>query len=310
VSTQLSLRDVELLSAYLDGQLSESDLNTVERKLKTQPEWRLTLDELDQTRRVLRRAPRYRAPRSFALTPEMAAKARRSFLSNLIGLRFSTALAVLSMIAVFVLEGAPLLTNRAAAPMLAAAPQAEALQLDAAPLEEGAAVEKSAEMPAAEATPMIITWGSPADNQFVPGMQVLGKGGGSGGGGDMAIGGGAETMPGGGIVTYDGNPVPGNPALQPPPSVIPMVEEGAAALPEASAERELQGSGPILGVAPAEQAGQILESSAPAGALPAQDLPAEPQGLDGRRLTQLGLAILALAAGAAAVLFALRRRRA
>ncbi len=67
-----SLRDVEQLSAYLDGQLSGNEMTRLESRLAADPALAAALEELGQARAVLRRTPRRRAPRSFALTPQMA----------------------------------------------------------------------------------------------------------------------------------------------------------------------------------------------------------------------------------------------
>jgi len=67
----LSFRDVEKLSAYLDGQLRPSEIARLESRLQTDPELASVLKELRQARGVLRQLPQRRAPRSFTLTPKM-----------------------------------------------------------------------------------------------------------------------------------------------------------------------------------------------------------------------------------------------
>ncbi len=73
MSTQspLSPRDWELLSAYLDGELTPRERARLEVRLEREPGLRQALQRMAQTRAVLRRTPRLRAPRSFALTPAM-----------------------------------------------------------------------------------------------------------------------------------------------------------------------------------------------------------------------------------------------
>jgi anti-sigma factor RsiW len=66
-----NFRDVEQLSAYLDGQLKDSEATKLESLLKTNPELISLLDELRQSRAILRQLPQRRAPRNFTLTPEM-----------------------------------------------------------------------------------------------------------------------------------------------------------------------------------------------------------------------------------------------
>jgi len=70
--TQPNFRDVELISAYLDGQLSQAESTRLETRLKTNPQLRTVLDDLSQSRALLRKLPARRAPRNFTLTPKMA----------------------------------------------------------------------------------------------------------------------------------------------------------------------------------------------------------------------------------------------
>src|SRR5450756_475407 len=64
--------DWEILSAYLDGQLSDREMTQLRQRLDAQPELQRALDELQRTKMVLRSAPRRRVPRNFTLTPAMA----------------------------------------------------------------------------------------------------------------------------------------------------------------------------------------------------------------------------------------------
>jgi hypothetical protein len=61
----------EDLSAYLDGELSPRDSVRLEEKLQARPDLRQALNELSQTRALLRSQPALRAPRNFVLTPRM-----------------------------------------------------------------------------------------------------------------------------------------------------------------------------------------------------------------------------------------------
>ena len=65
-------RDLELLSAYLDGQLSPSDSARLESRISSDPSLRTALDNLRSTRSLLRQLPSRRAPHNFTLTPQMA----------------------------------------------------------------------------------------------------------------------------------------------------------------------------------------------------------------------------------------------
>ena len=64
-------RDIEQLSAYLDGQLSSSDSARLEARLKTEPELASVMDDLRTARGYLRQLPLRKAPRNFTLTRKM-----------------------------------------------------------------------------------------------------------------------------------------------------------------------------------------------------------------------------------------------
>lgn len=68
----MNFRDVEVLSAYLDGQLSPSEAARLEARLSSDPSLKATLEDLRQTRTLLRKLPQRRAPRNFRLSPKMA----------------------------------------------------------------------------------------------------------------------------------------------------------------------------------------------------------------------------------------------
>jgi len=70
--TNISMRDWEALSAYLDGQLTTKESTHLEARVKKEPELRHLLEVLSQTRAALHSQPKLRTPRNFTLTPEMA----------------------------------------------------------------------------------------------------------------------------------------------------------------------------------------------------------------------------------------------
>src|SRR4051794_13649535 len=72
MSQTSSFRDVELLSAYLDGQLSGADSVRLESRIKTEPELRAVYVDFRQARSFLRRLPARRPPLNFTLTPKRA----------------------------------------------------------------------------------------------------------------------------------------------------------------------------------------------------------------------------------------------
>jgi len=71
MTARITNRDWEILSAYLDGQLSARERTRLEERLRQRADLRATLVELRRVRAMLRSQPRMRAPRSFALTMEM-----------------------------------------------------------------------------------------------------------------------------------------------------------------------------------------------------------------------------------------------
>ena len=82
MTTRITEREWEDLSAYLDGQLSPKESARLEEKLQARADLRLALNELSQTRSLLRSQPAVRAPRNFLLTPNMLRERRapvRSF---------------------------------------------------------------------------------------------------------------------------------------------------------------------------------------------------------------------------------------
>lgn len=66
-----SFRDVERLSAYLDGQLKADEAAQLASRLAADPQLASVFETLRQSRAVLRHLPQRRAPRNFTLTPKM-----------------------------------------------------------------------------------------------------------------------------------------------------------------------------------------------------------------------------------------------
>ena len=68
--------DLETLSAYLDHELSEAEEQTLRSRLSRDTALQHQLDDLRQTRYVLRNTPKVKRPRSFVLSPEMVRQQR------------------------------------------------------------------------------------------------------------------------------------------------------------------------------------------------------------------------------------------
>lgn len=279
MTTPLSTSDWEKLSAYLDGQLSASEQTRLTQRLEARPELKRALEDLRQTRLILRSAPRRRAPRNFTLTPQMVPQRRTSWFNLVpsLGLTsaFSTLVLIISLLLPRLQAGAALTAAAPAAPTLAAAallapnPATKALDSQSQPTGNP-----------------IITWSFPN-----------GSGGGSSGAAPEAtgLGGGPPSAP-----QVEATPLPAE-SLGEPPTLAPQVVDTAP---------PLQGSGPILGIRPTEEQGRMSIVGNSIEELPGStrdlyqatpDVPVEnPQsGLPG---LQILLGILALATGAAAIL--------
>lgn len=130
-------RDLELLSAYLDGELSDPDRRALEQRLAAESDLRRALDELRLTVRLVGSLPHLKAPRSFALDPAKYGKRmpwwRRAIASGAV-LQWSGALGTAASVIVIALgltlgNGASVPTQDAQAPSetLSAAPAAASL---------------------------------------------------------------------------------------------------------------------------------------------------------------------------------------
>ncbi len=73
---QLNDRDLELISAYIDGKLSAEERREVERRLDNEANLRLAYEELRATVQALRDLEPVRPPRSFTLDPANVALQR------------------------------------------------------------------------------------------------------------------------------------------------------------------------------------------------------------------------------------------
>lgn len=155
-----NFRDIESLSAYLDGQLDKSDAAQVEARLKTDPELVSVINDLRAARGILRKLPARKAPRNFTLTRQMVGL--KPPLPRTYSLfRFATAFAAIlfvmsfsvNMLSPFVSFGAP------AAPGLGYGGGSDAAMEAPAATEEAAAAQESmsemAPVPAEEGTRMV-----------------------------------------------------------------------------------------------------------------------------------------------------------
>ncbi|PJF34128.1 MAG: hypothetical protein CUN57_00340, partial [Phototrophicales bacterium] len=68
---QISPQDYELLSAYIDGELTDAERNTLEQRLTTEPTLQRELSSLRNTVNLIHQIQPMTAPRNFTLTADM-----------------------------------------------------------------------------------------------------------------------------------------------------------------------------------------------------------------------------------------------
>jgi anti-sigma factor RsiW len=161
-SDHLPQRELELLSAYIDGELKPGKARRLEARLQVDPRLREHLDKLQAASRGMRALPQVKPPKSFILTPEMVGIS--GVRSGFPVLRLATALAAFAFVA---LVGVDLFTKTlsgamparsmdqvmAEAPAVAEPGFEDAMKSEEAELEEevdAAAVELLAEVEAPE----------------------------------------------------------------------------------------------------------------------------------------------------------------
>lgn len=302
---QIKEKEWILLSSYLDGELNPREQARVEDLLARRPDFQKAYQSLKRTKSILHHAPRKRVPRNFTIPASMALPAKTGWGLRLVpALRLSSVAAALMSVFLFVSQlvpGLSLASMRAASPAAdTAAVQSEMLAMEAAP----AAAEES--------PPPVVYWNGPPP----PPADGMGGAGIAPGCPDGRCGGAADIPYAGGMGGGDGN-VPGFIVPEPvireaaPPVTAPQAEPEA--LPQATPEmgiaalpaEPLTGTGPILGVAPNEQQGKVLDD-AYRSALPlvesgqetgrGANLPLSPPLLAGLGLIVLAAGLLAAAA--------------
>lgn len=142
-------RDLELLSAYLDNQLTTAERMTLDRRLAAEPRLRAELEELRATTTLLRQLAPVRPPRSFTLDPTTAPRPRR-FIPMSWFVQLGSGLAGLALVLLATLQLAVGSVGVGMTP--AAAPAPAALEADAptvATMAESAPAASGAMAPAA-----------------------------------------------------------------------------------------------------------------------------------------------------------------
>lgn len=237
-----SPKDWQLLSNYLDRQLSDQEILVVKKRLANEPELQQALQEMQQTRFLLQHAKKMPVPRNFTLTPEMAANIRPAKKPLIPLFSFASAIAAIFLIVVLLIDFLPGLIQGGM--MAKSAEPNEMLAMEAAPMANDQSLESSE-------APMIIEWG-------VPGPRGVGGGGGDpdynpGITSSLPIGGGVDNPPDVYEEPVEEPEEPVGSAEEPEmPEELPAPSIASAELKSGEAE-PITGAGPILGIRSAEE---------------------------------------------------------
>lgn len=123
VREELSKKDWELLSAYVDGELQGKNLKYVEDRLKTDARLQHALEDMQQMKSAMAQVRHVRAPRNFTITAEMAGQKPRER-QMYMAFRFASVLASVLFV-VFVMSDVFLLRSVAPVRFETSAPAME-----------------------------------------------------------------------------------------------------------------------------------------------------------------------------------------
>jgi hypothetical protein len=304
MNAQISPKEWQTLSEYLDGQLSPHDRSKLEQRMHTRPELRDGLEELRRLRSVLRTVPRRKVPHNFTLTRAMVEKPAASRWTSWV-----PALSLSSAMATFLLIVSMLVRLPGGAPTAMVSPEMESSRVMMVEPESVESMQDAAD------APPIIVWGGPEN-------YADGRGGMGGGAAGMAEPGfGSMMAPEGEMFVDEGMPAPEEQAVEelpvepPAPGAMeaPVVEPEMLVeeVPSLSAEAEVQaedlaeplvGTGPILGVAPVEEQGAMQLKSAPVDTeLLAEEQQAAAEPVSPWLFLQVTLVLIAIATGISAL---------
>ena len=272
------IKDLNMLSAYLDNALSAKDVEKLELRIKQNPELREKLENLRRTKLLISRLDRVHAPRNYTLKPDMVKVRQRKKQSLFVTLRLTTSISAILLVSLF---GVQLLFQGLLEPTRI---------LSEAPMMEAAHVED-------EATPEpLIFWAQPG----MGGADAEGYGGGA-----------ADIMEESYILE---EPLPEEAPEEPAedeihpeeqPESLPGEEVSPQEYPEDDRglpSKNLEDLSPILGVNP-EKSGVILQRSTPKAE--EQDQPTPWSKVI--KWAQVGLAVVAVVG--AFLLLILRNKR-
>jgi hypothetical protein len=296
-------RDLELLSAYLDGELTAEAAQKVEQRLREEDALRWALTELRSASRALKSLPEVRRPRSLTLSPEMAGMKPARFRYPL--LQLGTVLATLALMLTLGLDAVGSMATRSALAPLSADNARALSQGQPAPtlLAAGEAASPEAEMPMLQAQEQPATPAPEATGEaplLAPsGISPCPEG-------EQACTPGPEIGGGGGLRPEQATPSPefGIGGGPPPAAGTPSQEFGVGGgpAPEATAvptEQPLAAAPPMPTAGPAQEALSAAPTQAkaapPAAAVPEAQAPFPSKGP--LRLAEALLALSALIFG-------------
>lgn len=269
---ELTQKQWQLLSAYLDNQLSEKEKRLAEKMLQTNPAFKSALESLMRVHDVLKWLPEHKVPKNFTIHAPQTEHIRIPGWQKI--LRYSTALTALLLSFALALDFLPALGPISTRMSLG--------EEQAAEISAPKTAEFADEASALEEEPQIIFWGGS------PAMGAYGKGGGGAEGMGSAvppaygIGGGIDTVetPSDMEISEEESLLEKLPAVDEQQSMeeMQMIPEAelapapAETMPESPDERlsepgmevptegiYLQESNPILGIRPPEEQGIIIE---------------------------------------------------
>lgn len=111
MKNQITSRDYELLSAYLDNQLAAHERTRLETRLKLEPVLQREMNELGKTRSLLRSLPRIRAPRNYFVSAEAVVTAHATRPLFHLAPAYGIASAIATILLVLVIFGDKLLSS-------------------------------------------------------------------------------------------------------------------------------------------------------------------------------------------------------
>src|SRR4030042_5355317 len=98
MKNQITSRDYELISAYLDSQLGNQERALLESRLKADPELQNELHEITKTRLLIRNLPILRAPHNYYIKAEAVRVRPTQRLAPVFGIVLAVARVLLALV--------------------------------------------------------------------------------------------------------------------------------------------------------------------------------------------------------------------